>query len=93
MGAFLRGLITKAEFKNFSSTRNKYRDEMEKRCAYVVLVMFFAYNIFSFEMWFSLKPLCHTKRHDKYIFTYPPTHLKRQIDVLRDKMGMDVATN
>ena len=24
---------------------------------------------------------------------YPPTHLKRQIDVLRDKMGTEVAPN
>ena len=30
----------------------------------------------------SLKPLCHTKRHDKYSFTHPLTHLKRQINVL-----------
>ena len=21
----------------------------------------------------SLEPLCHTKRHDKYVFTRPPT--------------------
>ena len=30
------------------------------------------------------------KYHDKYVFTHPPTHPKRQIDVLRDKIGMDV---
>ena len=48
----------------------------------------FGYNIFSFEMGFSLEPLCHTKRDDRYIL---PTHVKRQIDVFRDKMGMDVA--
>ena len=35
-------------------------------------------------MGFSLEPLCHTCFN-------PTTHLKRQIDVLRDKMGMDVA--
>ena len=58
---------------------------MENRCAYIVI--FFGY-IFSFQMGFSLKPLCLTKRHDKYIFT----HLKHQIDFLHDKMGMDVAT-
>ena len=40
---------------------------------------------------FSLETLCHTKRHDNYIFTHPPTHLKRQMDVLLDKMGMYVA--
>ena len=44
-------------------------------------------------MRFSSEPLCHTKRHDKYIFTQPPTHLKRQIEVLRDETGMDVAPN
>ena len=38
-------------------------------------------------MGFSLEPLCHTKRHDKCF--YPPTHLKYQIDVLRDKMDMN----
>ena len=56
MGAFFRGLITKAEFEIF-----------------------------------SLETPCHTKRHDNYIFTHPPTHLKRQMDVLLDKMGMYVA--
>ena len=40
-------------------------------------------------MEFSFEPLCHTKHHDKYI--YPPTHLKHQIDILLDKVGMDVA--
>ena len=56
VGAFFRGLITKAEFEIF-----------------------------------SLETLCHTKRHDSYIFTHPPTHLKRQMDVLLDKMGTSVS--
>ena len=63
---------------------------MENRCAYVVI--FFVYNNFSCEMGFSLEPLCHTKRHGKYIFTHPPTRLKCQIEVLHDKMGMDIAS-
>ena len=33
----------------------------------------FLFNIFSFDMGFSLEPLCHTKRHDKYIFTLATT--------------------
>ena len=43
-------------------------------------------------MGFSLEPLCHTKRHGKYIFTHPLTRLKCQIEALRDKMGMDIAS-
>ena len=41
-------------------------------------------------MGLSLEPLCHEKRHDEFIFNHPPTHLKRQLDVLHDKMGLDV---
>ena len=41
-------------------------------------------------MGFSLEPLCHTKRHGKYIFTQPPSRIKCQIEALRDKMGMDI---
>ena len=41
-------------------------------------------------MQLSLQPFCHAKRHEKFIFTDPPTHLKRQTDVWRDKMSMDV---
>ena len=37
------------------------------------LQFFIIYNIFSFEMGFSLEPLRHTKRYDKIIFTQPPT--------------------
>ena len=48
------------------------------------------YN-FSFEMGFPLDPLFHIKLRDKYVFTLPPTPLKRQIDVLRNKIGIDVA--
>ena len=33
----------------------------------------FLFIQFSFEMGFSLEPLPHTKRHDKYIFTLPTT--------------------
>ena len=69
MGAFFHGLITRLEFKNPLSTRNKYRDEIENRYAYVAILVY----IFSFEMGFSLEPFCHTKRHDKYIFTHPYT--------------------
>ena len=29
--------------------------------------------IFSFEIKSSLEPHCHTKHHDKYIFTHTPT--------------------
>ena len=46
---------------------------------------------FSFEMGFPSDPLFHTKLHDKYIFTHLPTQLKRQINILRNKIGMDVA--
>ena len=42
-------------------------------------------------MGFPSDPLFHTKLHDKYIFTHLPTQLKRQIDILRNKIGMDVA--
>ena len=49
----------------------KYRDEMENRRAYVV-IFYFVY-IFSFEIRFSLKPVCQTKRHDQFTFTHPPT--------------------
>ena len=37
----------------------------------------------------SLESLCHTKCHDKYIFVHAH-NLKRQIDDLRDKMGMEI---
>ena len=37
------------------------------------LQFFIIYNIFSFEMGFSLEPLRHIKRDDKIIFTQPPT--------------------
>ena len=34
------------------------------------------YDTFAFEMGFSLEPLCHTKRRDKYVFTtHPPKEL------------------
>ena len=61
----------RVEFENPWSKRNKYCGEMENRCVYVVI--FFDYNKFSFEIGFSLQPPCHTKQHDKYIFTHPPT--------------------
>ena len=41
-------------------------------------------------MGLSSEPLWRTKRHD-IIYFYPSTHLKRQTNVLRDKMGMDFA--
>ena len=41
-------------------------------------------------MGFSLEPLPHTKRHDKYIFTLPTTWNVRWT-FLRDKMGIYVA--
>ena len=75
MGAFFRGLITREEFKNPSSTRNKYRDEMKNRCVYVV--MFFVYNILSFKSGFSLEPLCHT---NVVINIFLPTHLLKTSD-------------
>ena len=31
-------------------------------------------------MGLSFKPLCHTKRHDQYIFTHPPTHPPKKSD-------------
>ena len=62
---------------------------MENRRASVVVFYFCLY--FSFEVGFSLELLCHTKRHGKFIFTYPHFYLKRQIDVLRDKIDMDIA--
>ena len=36
------------------------------------LQFFFFYNIFSFELRFSLESFCHAKRHDEFIITYPP---------------------
>ena len=42
-------------------------------------------------MGFPLDPLFHIKLRDKYVFTLPPTPLKRQIDVLRNKIGIEVA--
>ena len=75
MGAFFRGLITRTEFKNPSSTRNKYRDEMKNRCAYVV--MFFVYNILSFKTGFSLEPLCHK---NVMINIFLPTNLLKTSD-------------
>ena len=33
-----------------------------------------SHDTFAFEMGFSLEPLCHTKRHDKYVFTTHPPH-------------------
>ena len=65
---------------------------MENKGAYVASFHFCLY-IFFLLKWdflsnhFVSKP---SKRHYKYIF-YQPTHLKRQSDVLHDKMGMDVA--
>ena len=75
MGALFRGLITRTEFKNPSSTRNKYRDEMKNRCAYVV--MFFVYNILSFKTGFSLEPLCHK---NVMINIFLPTNLLKTSD-------------
>ena len=71
--AFFHRLITMAEFKTPSSARNKYHDEIKNRFANV---LFFVYNIFSFEMRLSLKPLCHTKQ----ICFYPPTQPPKTSD-------------
>ena len=49
--------------------------------------VFFWQHIFSFKMGPSLESLCHKKRLDKYIFTHPHTHLKRQTAVLRNGHG------
>ena len=79
MGAFLRGLITKPEFKNFSSTRNKYRDEMENRCAYVVLVMFLFIIFFLLKCGFlwnhfvTQNVMINTKCVTKWVWTSPLT--------------------
>ena len=59
----------KVEFKNHSrkSTVMKWKTDVQ------TLQFFIFVYIFSFEIGFSLEPLCHKKRHDKYIFT-PPTN-------------------
>ena len=84
MGDFFRGQIKKAEFKNPLSTSTviKWKTGM---C--VLYFFIFIFNFLSFEMSFFLEPLFQTKRHDNIFL---PTHLKRQIDFLCDKMVMDV---
>ena len=59
---------------------------MENRSAWAAIFSFCLYYILGF----SLQPLCHKKRHKKDIFNHP-SNQKRQIEVLRDKMGMGVA--
>ena len=75
VGAFFRGLIRRTKFKNLSSTRNKFRDEMENKCAYVV--SFFVYNNFSFEIGFSLEPLF---TQNAMINIFLPTHPPKTSD-------------
>ena len=50
--------------------QQNYHDEMDSRCAYVVILYFCLY--FFFWMGFSLEPFCHTKT-SLYIFTHPAT--------------------
>ena len=64
---------------------------MESRLANAVNFIICLYFLFWNEIFFGTS--CHTKRHYEYIFTHPTTHLKRQTDVLRDKMGIKVAPN
>ena len=61
---------------------------MENRYEYFVIAFiwlsyFFFWNGSLFETFLSCKTLWQ-------ISFYPPTHLKRQTDILRDKIGMDV---
>ena len=63
----------------------KCRDEMENRDAHIVISYFCLYFFLWNGIFFGI-PSPH-KRHDQYIFTHP----QRQIDVLRDKMGMNAA--
>ena len=60
--------MMKTEFKSPSSTSTV----MKQRTDMCTLLFFIFVYIFSFKMGFSLEPLCHTKRHDKYVFTHPP---------------------
>ena len=67
VSSFFHALITKTEFKNPSSTSAVIKWKTD-----VCMLYFFihVYNVFSFETGFSLEPLYHTKRLDKYIFTH-----------------------
>ena len=63
---------TDYEGRILKSLQYKYLDEMENRRTYIV-IFYFCFLIFFLLKWdFLLEPLCHTKRHGKYIFTNPP---------------------
>ena len=67
---FLRALCTIISLivhkKNITQTDDhQFPCELFQSCSY---------DTFAFEMGFSLGPLCHTKRHDKYVFTTHPPH-------------------
>ena len=89
MGAFFRVMITKLEFKNPLSTSTSQIATMMKWKTDVRTLQFL---IFVYIFLLKLDPLWNhfvTQNIMINIF-YPPRYLKRQIDVLYDKMGMDV---
>ena len=58
---------------------------MENRHAYVVIFYFCLQYFFFWNEIFTQNVMINI------YFNHPPTHLKHQTDVLRDKMGMEVA--
>ena len=63
-------LITKAKFKNpWNKSTAIIRKQACLCCNFLFLFIMFLF-IISFEMGFSLDPLCHTKHHGKCIFIH-----------------------